>query len=147
MSFRIGVFAIIPEANSRRILLCHRRDYDLWNLPGGRLEMGESPWQGVIREVKEETTLDAQVVRLAGVYSKPEVNELVFSFVCAVVRGVAATTEEADRVEFFDLGALPPNTMPKQVERIQDAFSNPDQIMLKVQRGKSAVTLLQEGKL
>ncbi len=26
-----------------RVLLCHRRDFDLWNLPGGRVEAGESP--------------------------------------------------------------------------------------------------------
>jgi 8-oxo-dGTP diphosphatase len=82
--FRLGVFAIILDGQ-KRVLLCHRRDHDLWNLPGGRLETGEAPWQGVIREVKEETGLDAQVVRLAGVYSKLDVNEVVLSFVCAVV--------------------------------------------------------------
>ena len=52
--FTIGVFAIIFD-DKNRILFCHRRDHDLWNLPGGRLEKGEAPWKGVIREVKEET--------------------------------------------------------------------------------------------
>jgi ADP-ribose pyrophosphatase YjhB (NUDIX family) len=146
MSFHIGVFAIILDGR-RRVLLCHRRDHDLWNLPGGRLEAGEPPWQGVIREVKEETGLDAQVVRLAGVYSKPDVNEVVFSFVCDVVSGSPAATEEADRVEFFDLDSLPPNTSPKQVERIRDAFGNPDRVVMKVQQGKSSIDLLREGKL
>ena len=50
--FTIGVFGIILDEQSK-ILLVHRTDYDLWNLPGGRLESGESPWEGVVREIKE----------------------------------------------------------------------------------------------
>jgi ADP-ribose pyrophosphatase YjhB (NUDIX family) len=146
MSFRIGVFAIILDGQ-QRVLLCHRRDHDLWNLPGGRLEAGEPPWQGVMREVKEETGLDAEVVRLAGVYSKPDVNEVVLSFVCDAVSGSPAATEETDRVEFFDLDSLPPNTSPKQVERIRDAFADPNRVVMKVQRGESSIPLVQEGEL
>jgi len=146
MSFCIGAFAIILDAQGR-VLLCHRRDHDLWNLPGGRLESGEAPWQAVTREVKEETGLDAEVIRLAGVYSKPDVDEAVFSFVCHVVGGSTTSTEEADRVEYFESDSLPPNTLPKHVERIQDALTHPDRVVMKVQRGPSAVELLREGKL
>jgi len=49
--FSIGVFGIIFDVEGR-VLLCHRRDYDLWNLPGGGLETGEAPWEGLIREVR-----------------------------------------------------------------------------------------------
>ncbi|MFA5994556.1 MAG: NUDIX domain-containing protein, partial [Parcubacteria group bacterium] len=70
-AFTIGVFGIIRDEKNR-VLLVLRQDYDLWNLPGGGLEKGESPWQGVVREVKEETGLDVEVVRLAGIYSKPD---------------------------------------------------------------------------
>ncbi len=35
--FIISAFAIILNS-SNRVLLCHRRDYDLWNLPGGTME-------------------------------------------------------------------------------------------------------------
>ncbi len=87
--FGIGVFAIVFDEHGR-VLLCHRRDVDLWNLPGGGLEPGETPWDGVVREVREETGLEVAVQRLAGVYSKPEVNEVVFSFVCDVVGGALA---------------------------------------------------------
>jgi len=48
--FKIGVFAIIFN-EKKEVLLCHRRDYDLWNLPGGGLEENESPWDGIIREI------------------------------------------------------------------------------------------------
>lgn len=40
----IGVFAII-FGDKKRILFCHRTDYDLWNLPGGVLEKDEAPCQ------------------------------------------------------------------------------------------------------
>ena len=52
--FTIGVFGIITDERDR-VLLCHRRDFDLWNLPGGRVEAGESPWSALVREVEEET--------------------------------------------------------------------------------------------
>lgn len=58
--FKIGVFGIIIDEQNR-VLLCHRRDYDLWNLPGGGLEKNEAPWEGVVREVKEETGLRVKV--------------------------------------------------------------------------------------
>jgi len=146
MSFRIGVHAIIFD-DQGRVLLCHRRDHDLWNLPGGGLEPGEAPWHGVLREVKEETGLEARVVRLAGIYSKPEVNEVVFSFLCEIVAGTPAATEEADRVEFLPPDSLPPNTLPKQVERIHDALACSDQVVMKVQGGKSSADLIREGNL
>ena len=47
--FTIGVFGIITDERDR-VLLCHRRDFDLWNLPGGRVEAGESPWSALVRE-------------------------------------------------------------------------------------------------
>ena len=98
-TFTIGVFAIIHD-DDRRVLLCHRRDHDLWNLPDGALEHGEAPWDGVIREVKEETGLEVEVSGLAGVYSKPEADDLVFSFLCRRVGGEIALSDEADRIEF-----------------------------------------------
>jgi len=69
--FTIGAFAIILD-DQRRVLLCHRRDLDLWNLPGGGVESGELPTEAVVREVKKETGLDVAVVHLAGLYARDE---------------------------------------------------------------------------
>ncbi|MDP9469040.1 MAG: NUDIX domain-containing protein [Chloroflexota bacterium] len=137
--FRIGVFAILFDQQGR-VLLCHRRDDDLWNLPGGGLEHGEAPWAGAVREVKEESGLEVTVERLAGVYSKPEVNEVVFSFVCKVTGGRLTLTDEADRIEYFALDGIPPNTSSKQVERIRDAIEAVGAVALKDQRGPSSRT-------
>ena len=116
--FNIGAFAIIAQDNT--ILLCHRRDKDLWNLPGGKVEDGESPWEGVIREVKEEIGVDVMVKRLLGIYFKEEQNEIVFSFECVIENGIPTLSNEADEIKFFSLEEIPANTAPRQMERIKD---------------------------
>ncbi len=121
--FTIGIFGIIFDEH-KRVLLCHRRDYDLWNLPGGGLEAGESPWDGLKREVREETGLEIEIIKLAGVYSKPDKNEIVLSFLCKVISGSLTLNDEADKIEYFDVETLPKNTSQKQVERI-DLLHNP----------------------
>src|SRR3989338_263536 len=141
--FIIGSFGIIFD-EQKRVLLVHRRDYDLWNLPGGTLEDFESPTNAVIREVKEETGLEVEVSKLLGIYNKENKNDLAFSFLCKVVGGKISLNDEADRIEYFEIDKLPSNTVPKQVERIKDALSNPSEVILKTQTGKSAIELVKE---
>ncbi len=145
-NFSIAAFAIVQDAKSR-VLLCHRRDFDLWNLPGGGVEPGESPWDCVRREVEEETGLKVEVSRLIGVYSKPDKDEVVFSFECAPIGGALTLTEESDRIEYFDITEIPQNTSPKQVERIKDALAAARVPYFKVQTGKSSTELIKEGKI
>ena len=54
-----------------RVLLVKRRDNDLWTLPGGGMDLGESIVETAVREVKEETGLDVEVTGLIGVYTNP----------------------------------------------------------------------------
>jgi len=136
---------IFDEKN--RVLLCHRKDHDLWNLPGGALEAGEAPWDGVRREVREETGLNVEVIKLTGVYSKQDKNNIVFSFVCKIMDGQITLNDEADQIEYFEVDKLPVNTVPKQVERINDFLEAPTEVTLKIQRGRSTIELLEEGKL
>lgn len=144
-SFAIGVFAIIKDENNR-VLLCLRNDYNFWNLPGGVLEDGEAPWQGVIREVKEETGLDVEVVKLIGIYPKQDKNEIVFSFECKVIGGEITLNEEAKDIQYFSYDTLPKNTPPKNVERIEDALKDGHEVVMKVQTWQSTMERFHEGK-
>ena len=45
---------------------------DCWALPGGFVEYGESVETAAIREAKEETSIDVELVNLVNVYSKPD---------------------------------------------------------------------------
>lgn len=144
MPFRIGVFATILD-DQGWILLGHRRDGDFWGQPGGRLEAGEPPWLGVVREVKEETGLEVEVERLVGVYSWPALDEIIFSFVCRVTGGALATSDETRAVRYFSLDQLPPNTFAEHVMRIHDALDDPTRPHLRTLNGPSAADELALG--
>src|ERR1700741_1959922 len=62
--------AVVTDQHDR-IVLIKRRDNDLWALPGGGMQLGESIVDTAVREVKEETGLDVEVTGLIGVYTNP----------------------------------------------------------------------------
>jgi 8-oxo-dGTP diphosphatase len=128
-TFTIGAFAIITDAENRT-LWCLRTDFNIWNLPGGSVENGEAPWECVVREVKEETGLDIVVEKTIGIYSKPEENDLVFSYKCQVVSGDLQINEEAKEIKYFHLSELPQNIVHKQVARVKDYFTSNDRIVM-----------------
>ena len=68
---RVAAYAVILRGD--RILLSRLAPRitpdELWTLPGGGLDHGENPRDAVIREIREETGLDAMVGETARVYS------------------------------------------------------------------------------
>ena len=54
-----------------RVLLVRRVDDGYWELPGGRVEIGETASAAVVREVAEEADVAITVTGLSGVYSDP----------------------------------------------------------------------------
>ncbi len=142
-SFTIGSFVVIFD-KAGRVLLSHRRDLDIWNLPGGGLESGELPPQAAIRETLEETGLKIKIKRLVGVYGKPYRNELVFVFTAKVVGGKIQRSPEADETRFFNLKRIPENTIPKHVERIQDAVEKHTKPRFRWQESPSAREWLKD---
>jgi len=117
---------------------------DVWNLPGGGVESGELPTEAVVRETKEETGLDVTIEKLVGVYGKTDKDEIVFAFACQVVGGELSITDEADECQYFDIRNIPPNTSPKQVERVYDAISHSIQPIFRRQTATSTKELLQQ---
>lgn len=107
MTAGLGADAVIVRDGL--VLLTHRLDSDLWVFPGGAVEPGESPWDAAIRETSEEAGLVATVVRLLGVAWQPEVNEIIFDFLCSVVGTPRPCMAETDAVEWFALDELPNN--------------------------------------
>lgn len=144
--FTLGAFAVIFDQNDH-VLLCHRTDCDLWNLPGGKLEENELPTDAVVREVKEETGYDVEVKRLSGVYKNSRKNDVVFVFVCSIIGGVPTLSDESDQIEFFDVTNLPKHFSPKSIERIQDVLLNGSEVIFKIQSQPSGKELLEQGLL
>ena len=109
--------SLVPAASAvvvddkGRILLHRRRDNNLWALPGGVMEAGESIADTAIREVREETGYDVQPIYVIGVYSDPkhvfayddgEVRqELSVCIACQLVGGDLATSDESHEVAWL----------------------------------------------
>ncbi|KAF3999896.1 NUDIX domain-containing protein [Glaciimonas immobilis] len=82
----------------------------------------ESPEEGVIREVMEETGYRAGVERLVGIYSAPFKSDLVISFACTILgRANWVPNEEIVHVGFFLLNELPTPIKNNTRVRIADA--------------------------
>lgn len=69
-SLVVAASAVVTD-DQGRVLLQRRRDNDLWALPGGGMEMTDSLPGTAVREVKEETGLDVEIVGLVGTYTDP----------------------------------------------------------------------------
>jgi len=65
-----SVTAVVTD-DQGRILMVHKTDNNLWALPGGGMDLGESIADAAVRETKEETGVDIEVTGLVGVYTNP----------------------------------------------------------------------------
>ena len=116
-----------------RLLMIRRADNGLWAMPGGGLEVGETPAQGVVREVLEETGVACEPVALIGVYDSrycgtPSFYQLYqFSFLCRPLLDVevidqASHAHEVKGVQWFSEHDLPEDIDPSHNKRISEAF-------------------------
>ena len=130
MNINSGVYAVILN-EQQEVLMIHRTDHDLWEIPGGSWEENETPWQAAIREVAEETGLQVEVEKLVSIGSRPERQDLVFTFICKIVGGEMKKTREADDIQYFALANIPANTPPSKLDRIKDALAIQDECFLR----------------
>jgi len=99
----VPVVAAIIEYQDK-ILLAHNV---LWPaqwyaLITGFLEKGETPAEGVVREVKEETNLDAEIDHLIGLYPFHRMNQLIIAYHVKAT-GEIKLNEELDDYRLYDL--------------------------------------------
>ena len=81
MTRRDSAFAVICRRD--RVLLVKPRGRDRWQLPGGGVKSREVPWVSVLREVEEETGLQARLIALTGMYRRRD-GSLAFVFAARV---------------------------------------------------------------
>jgi 8-oxo-dGTP diphosphatase len=80
-----------------------------WALPGGYVEIGESPSTAARRECAEEMGVDVQVRRLIGVYSAGWADQgvVVIAYEAMVHEGKPHVGEEVREVRAFPIASLP----------------------------------------
>ena len=119
--------ALLPLVNSTalihdeagRLVFQRRTDFNLWGLPGGMLELEESPAECAVREAREETGLTVRPVRLTAVLSSPRhivlypngdrAQQITFCFDCSIEGGsFRAGAGESSALAFYAPDDFPP---------------------------------------
>jgi 8-oxo-dGTP diphosphatase len=142
--FRVGVFAVIEMASDAgdgaRYLLARRADIGWWNLVGGGLEYDETPEEGLAREAREEIGAQIAIIRLVGVYAKPQKREIVLTYLCHLAPDSPApsTSAEVSEIGVFALAELPADLLPKHRQRVEDAARRQPEAFLRTQTTSSA---------
>jgi len=115
------------------ILLIRRADNRKWAMPGGALNVGESPAEGVVREAFEETAVRCEAVTLIGVHDSRLCGTVApfhlyhFLFLCRPLNdgqpdGAPSHALETLGAGWFAADALPPDIDPGHIVRIPEAF-------------------------
>jgi ADP-ribose pyrophosphatase YjhB (NUDIX family) len=99
-----GALLMVREASDGR-----------WSLPGGWVDVNQSPREAVIREALEETGFDLSVLKLAAVFDRAKHGHLPLRpfhvyklfFLCEIVGGAPQTSLETTEIGFFREDELP----------------------------------------
>jgi ADP-ribose pyrophosphatase YjhB (NUDIX family) len=107
---------------NNQILLVHENN-GTWSLPGGWVDVLESVRSNTIKEVKEETGLDAVAKRLIAVQDRNQHNQPVYAYgvckifvLCEATGGRFAANSETTETEYFSLDELPLLTEEKNTK-------------------------------
>jgi len=122
------------------VLLIRRTDNENWALPGGAMDIGETVAEAGVRETREETGIECEIVRLVGVYTNPKHVMLYTSdgevrqecslvFAARSTGGQPATSSESSEVRWVapsDLDDCPMHpSMRQRVDHLLEQRSAP----------------------
>jgi 8-oxo-dGTP diphosphatase len=97
--------------NNKELLLIKRQDNEIhcpgaWEVPGGRLELGENPFDALRRETKEETSLDIEILNPLRVnfFERDDGQTItMISFLCRPVSNSVVLSEEHSDYQWIDI--------------------------------------------
>ena len=119
---RVRVAGIIPMEDGfalmHRVGVTKRKDYqEYYTFPGGGLEDGEMPEEGVIREIKEEFGINVKIEKkLYEIYSERMQQKEIF-YLCKYIDGEFGTgdgPEFSNNPKYIDSGRYIPEIVKKQ---------------------------------
>ncbi|MDR0465956.1 MAG: NUDIX hydrolase [Deltaproteobacteria bacterium] len=119
----VDVVIHVPDLG---VVLIERRNIPHgFALPGGFVDVGESVEEAAVREAREETGLDVELVGLLGVYSRPDRDPRGHTVAVVFIGrakdpGVLQAGDDAKRAAFYPLSALPGEIAFDHAEILQD---------------------------
>ncbi|WP_102406485.1 NUDIX hydrolase [Parabacteroides bouchesdurhonensis] len=131
---KVDIRAVIFNEKDE-ILLVQEKSDGCWSLPGGWSDVGYSPSEVAVKEVKEETGLDVEAVRLLAVmdmskHPYPLIPFYVYKFfiLCDIKGGEFTNVFDIVGKRFFKLDELPPlsleRVLPEQIFQMFDYYKN-----------------------
>jgi 8-oxo-dGTP diphosphatase len=117
----VSVAVVLRDLHGR-VLLIRRRDNRRWEPPGGVLELGETIEDGLRREVKEETGLVIEPVRLTGVYKNLVRGIVAMVFLGRTLGGEIAESAEASEFRWASEDEVRELTAEVFAVRVLDAL-------------------------
>lgn len=123
MKRRIAASAVVFDP-SGRVLLVRAGKRGGWELPGGKVRKAEFPNAGVVREVKEETGLQVEPIRLIGVFFIAKLLFYDMVYACRLLDENPAPRPRPPEIVaagLFYLADLPSPTVAFASQRIADA--------------------------
>jgi 8-oxo-dGTP diphosphatase len=125
---------IVNDARERILLV--RRSVEpkigQWCLPGGFLELGETPEQGAMRELEEETGIRGKEPVLLGVVAANNAQYggvLMIGYRVAAFSGDAIAGDDASEVGFFPADEIPAIAFPSHRHFIRQVGNHVDSIL------------------
>ncbi|CAM5223261.1 ADP-ribose pyrophosphatase YjhB (NUDIX family) OS=Ureibacillus acetophenoni OX=614649 GN=SAMN05877842_11369 PE=3 SV=1 [Ureibacillus acetophenoni] len=96
-----------------------------WEMPGGQVEEGESLKEAAIRETKEESGIDVEIIKFCGIFQNVSRSICNTLFLAKPIGGQLTTTPESLEVGFFPIEqALEMVTYNNFRERIENCLND-----------------------
>ena len=115
-----------------KILLTHENN-GTWSLPGGWCDVLESVASNTIKEVKEETGLDVETIKIIAVQDRNKHNKPIYAYgvckifvLCNVISGEFIENIETTEIKYFSLDEIPNNLAEEKTnnEQIEMCFKS-----------------------
>ncbi|WP_207383564.1 8-oxo-dGTP diphosphatase [Paenibacillus solani] len=110
INYKVWTLCMIQDGD--RVLMLNRNHdhFQGYIPPGGKLEFPESPVEGAIREVKEETGLDVRNLRFKGIYEyvneKARDRHIIYNYLTREFSGELITESEEGNPEWIHINEL-----------------------------------------
>lgn len=114
--------AVMVQKDDKILLVKEKRRG--WEFPGGYVSEKEPIKEAAIREVKEESGIDIEILSFCGVYRNDKKSTCVFQFIGKAIGGELNVDSECLEAGFFTIEeALEKNTKSSFKRRLQDCIN------------------------